>query len=252
MELNSLNMMDLNISSLSQYSPVIETNIQNAVLSGDLSMNIVGELNREDENDINSEYSIRKKLYENKDDFYKNEDLIETTDQEIIDISNTVKKGQLMLKSELLKYSVLKDDLEHTNNLQSNFHDQIMLMRKSLLLLRELNMDDIIDYKEDIDNIHKNLEKFDKKVCTHIANQSETLREEYSISFKKLLQLKDVYKILKNSDITFACPICMTNQVESFLIPCGHTYCPKCIVDIKQRCYICRQTFTKICSLYFN
>jgi hypothetical protein len=244
-------------SSPSSYSEDVGNNDTDL---GDMTLNIIGELNREDTHDthdVSSEYAIRTRLYENKEAFFEsdNTNSTENTDQEIIDISNTVKKGQLMLKKEIIRYSTLKDSLDDINKIQFNFHDQVMLMKKSLLILGELKLDlnnDILDYKEDLDNIHNALDTFDKKVCSHITNQSSNLRTEYSNSFQKLLQLKDVYKILKNSDITFACPICLTRQVESFLAPCGHTYCASCIDDIKQRCYICRQNFTKICSLYFN
>jgi hypothetical protein len=230
---------------------MIPTNANASVNEG-IPLNMIEEMNRHDTEDVTAEYNLRTQLYENKDIFFNNENNIdETTNTDILELKEVVKKGQEMLKKEILRYSTLKDHLDEMTNLQMGFHNQIMAIKKSLLLLGELHID-VAEYSNDIDHIQKSLDMFDTKVCSHITNQSSHLREEYTDSFNKLAQLKDVYKILKNSDVTFACPICLTRQVESFLTPCGHTYCSKCLEDIRQRCYICRQNIDRVRSLYFN
>lgn len=238
-----------------EYSSIEPSGITDIDLSAlsvsEMSLNVIEELNRENTSDVQEEYNLRKRLYENKDAFHEYGELEENTDSDITDLKETVKKGQVMLKKELTRYALLKDNLEDINNLKQHFHEQVMLIRKSLLLLREMKID-IDDVNNEIDSIQQKITSFDTKVLTHIEEESKQLRIDYEQSFKKLIELKDVYKILKNSDITFACPICLHSQVDSFLTPCGHTYCSTCLKDIRQRCYVCRQGFNKISSLYFN
>jgi hypothetical protein len=35
------------------------------------------------------------------------------------------------------------------------------------------------------------------------------------------------------------CPVCFDNEVNTALVPCGHTYCSYCI-NKTNNCYICR------------
>ena len=50
------------------------------------------------------------------------------------------------------------------------------------------------------------------------------------------LQLEDKTKII---DETNKCSICFNNTISHCCVPCGHTYCNKCI-NKTNNCYICR------------
>ena len=45
------------------------------------------------------------------------------------------------------------------------------------------------------------------------------------------------------------CPICFENKINICCIPCGHTYCKKCI-ECSNNCFICRSNINKIIKIY--
>jgi hypothetical protein len=45
------------------------------------------------------------------------------------------------------------------------------------------------------------------------------------------------------------CPICYENKINSCCIPCGHTYCDKCIKNTNN-CYICRRYISRNIKIF--
>jgi hypothetical protein len=45
------------------------------------------------------------------------------------------------------------------------------------------------------------------------------------------------------------CPICYENKINSCCIPCGHTYCNKCIKNT-DNCYICRRYISRNIKIF--
>lgn len=49
------------------------------------------------------------------------------------------------------------------------------------------------------------------------------------------------------------CSICFHNTVDSFVIPCGHTFCSECAgKGAEHNCPVCRTAVTKISKLFFS
>jgi len=69
--------------------------------------------------------------------------------------------------------------------------------------------------------------------------------------------LKTELEIAKNynNDLEFEiacknkCYICLENDLSVCCIPCGHTYCDKCIINTK-RCFICRKIIINTQKIY--
>jgi hypothetical protein len=72
-------------------------------------------------------------------------------------------------------------------------------------------------------------------------NELETLDE-----YIKILESKTI--IAKKNKLE--CPICFDNMVDICIVPCGHTFCSKCI-DGSKLCYICKNEIFMCQSLYF-
>ena len=77
-----------------------------------------------------------------------------------------------------------------------------------------------------------------------------TLKINIIMLQKKLDILKNK---LKNKDLTI-CSICMEEQIDCAFIPCGHTFCNKCILKISNnsifRCFLCRNEVFQFLKIY--
>lgn len=218
----------------------------------DSSINALAELARE--SDVDEEFNLKLQLYETKDAFFGQEIDIENTDEEIEVLKDQVKKGQKMLKAEILKYSSLKDELEQANNLSETFHSQVIQLKRTLMCMEEINIQHD-DYVKDLTNMQNSVDELDSKVTVYLNNLTTDAKKDYDVSFKKLIHLKDVYQVCRNSDVSYVCPVCIQNPVEAFMVPCGHTYCKECISkgnNIRRICHMCRNPYTRICNLYYG
>lgn len=90
------------------------------------------------------------------------------------------------------------------------------------------------------------------------TNISEKIHE-YQTQYHKVRSLQKSYleavQILKPSRPT--CNICLTNEINQVLIPCGHALCSNCVNqslmrarDQRRKCYYCRTTVEKTCKLH--
>ena len=92
--------------------------------------------------------------------------------------------------------------------------------------------------KPNKDDIKEFLSKNRKYIYTE-------LKEEKKEELKTLSDLvkKENAKLIickkKQSNI-LECPICFSNNINMCFVPCGHTFCSKCVKDITQ-CYLCNQ-----------
>jgi hypothetical protein len=89
------------------------------------------------------------------------------------------------------------------------------------------------------------------------------LRESYAKDASEMLQIlisdaKDAYirrKITKSTlhgcHIEKTCPICMTEELVMFMVPCGHVICSTCSERVVDRCFVCRSEISSKNKLYF-
>lgn len=61
-------------------------------------------------------------------------------------------------------------------------------------------------------------------------------------------------KILDTSRDPQVCTICMNDQVDSYINPCGHTFCTECLnrAGIVGSCPTCRSRVQSVRKLFFN
>ena len=125
-------------------------------------------------------------------------------------------------------------------------------------------INDFSEFTEKISSKYKdiNIEKINDsilEICESIKNESENLelKREYH---KELYILKYLFhhfiKKINQGNNGSTCSLCMSNQVNTFLEPCGHTCCSECIdkyLDNRNnsKCFICREVIFKKHKLYF-
>lgn len=72
-------------------------------------------------------------------------------------------------------------------------------------------------------------------------------KDKLSVMIKSL---SITYGIIKNAPFTHTCPICITNEVDVYFDPCGHTVCKSC--SKSQYCHMCRTKIISIRSLFYS
>lgn len=48
------------------------------------------------------------------------------------------------------------------------------------------------------------------------------------------------------------CPICMSKELTTFMVPCGHVVCTCCAAQVSEKCFICRRTVASKNKLFFQ
>jgi len=222
--------------------------ITNSVSEG---INVLEQMNTTIPNaSVQEDFNLRSKLYENKELFDDLPQPIEK-DNDIEQLETMVTKGQQMLKDKIIEYSKLKGTLEQIQKDKHVFNDQNAIIKRSLMFMGEMNIEDT-SIKTDIDNIYNQVDTLNKKInCVYDQKLIDT-RVGFDETTNKLLQLRKVYQVLKDSDVSYTCPICLVKQVEMFLVPCGHCFCALCMGKIERQCFMCRKEYIKKSNLYFG
>ncbi len=241
----------MDIASFFRYSAAEFSDVE---LRDTTSLNVVQTLHN-----LNDEYNLRRQFYEINDIHSNNETLNESNEQidaaeddiEMKTIQDMIEKGHTILKTEIEKYSKLRDQLEDIGQYRQRLHQAHHSIKTQLQRLEDdPNIDDTI--KEKYTKMIGSLACIDTKLNEQFDGKMNDLREDYTKSFHKLIKLKDIYKFCRQTDSVMTCPICMNDPVCKFFIPCGHTFCNRCALNIRNRCHICRQPVEMTKNLYFN
>lgn len=91
-------------------------------------------------------------------------------------------------------------------------------------------------------------EKFNAQVPCSVINV--TIEKEKYMQFLK-------YKECKNPQIedipeNFLCKICISSEMSTMIIPCGHVFCQYCIVKFNNVCAMCRSPITGSYTIYLK
>jgi hypothetical protein len=80
----------------------------------------------------------------------------------------------------------------------------------------------------------------------------ESLKKEYSEILFEYSFFKDMLKSISEVLPSGTCGICLDNQVNWFIDPCGHSICNGCKnkFGLLTKCHFCRTTITSIKKLY--
>tara|TARA_B110000495_G_C22958536_1_gene561768 strand:+ start:499 stop:1239 length:741 start_codon:yes stop_codon:yes gene_type:complete len=84
-------------------------------------------------------------------------------------------------------------------------------------------------------------------------------KDNYTTKRKELNSYLYFIQNLNKWNISAICPICITDKIDSYCNPCGHTACKKCLVRNSSivdnvnhnKCPICREYVMDIRKLYF-
>ena len=118
--------------------------------------------------------------------------------------------------------------------------------------MRELNINDCKDQLQEA--IIENIKQYSNNIGggnDHI----KLMKENYIESRKNINKYLDIIKKLNHMNVSNSCPVCLTNPVNIYLNPCGHTLCDGCynrVSDNEKKCFLCRTRVLSKFPLYFS
>lgn len=188
---------------------------------------------------------------------HDNQDILEMhgVSQEEIEniktINNSVVKGKEKLQLLLQEYGQCVKDIDaltkKTKDVEDKLH-QFEYLHHSLLDV-DKRFETVISSSEELTNLKLSVME---ELETQLASASiEKDRLEALI-----MSLSKTYSILRDAPLVHICPICMTNDVDTFLEPCGHTICKECVSNkfnsSSKFCFMCRTAVRGIRRLYYS
>lgn len=118
------------------------------------------------------------------------------------------------------------------------------VLMKTSLDMREVCNKDRVEIMGCISEIKKLRELYTK-------DASETLQNVISDTKNAYTRRKITKSTLHGCRIEKTCPICMTEELVIFMVPCGHVICSVCSERVVDRCFVCRSEITSKNKLYF-
>ncbi len=187
----------------------------------------------------------------------------------IIDILNSVNDidNSVTVSDKLIKLTDLFDDFKKEYlEKQSQYFESEKKMNNMIKDAKTniKKLDVVMDFMKTLDTedcddglnstIIENIKKYTEKL-----NKNEKLSEaknNYIQKRKEMIKYLNVIKKLNSVNVTNTCPTCLTNPVNIYLNPCGHTLCDDCYNrisnDHERKCFLCRTRVMNKSPLYFS
>jgi hypothetical protein len=172
---------------------------------------------------------------------------------------------------------VLKDMIETINKFKKEFsikQDNLLNIEKELIKEIKKNRHDVNVINELINKTGDLTLSYIKEgggediLIDKMIELSNTIKDNskiYSIKDKyvkariDMIEYIEVTKYLNNFNTGNTCSICLSEKVDTYYEPCGHTCCNKCADRSKSftthsynKCGFCRTTIVKYNNLYYN
>ena len=142
--------------------------------------------------------------------------------------------------------------------LSESFH-QYNKSFKTLFTTASKHMSDFELLRINHMDISMHIDKAIDSICEVIANKKAAADAELNGLSTKLNNLREVISVgmqdlIKPEDINKkVCPVCFDREVNTVLVPCGHTYCEGCLkYGAYSRCPQCRETIQRRIKMYFT
>lgn len=94
-------------------------------------------------------------------------------------------------------------------------------------------------------NMNDVCDKIDNKISDESIKMNKI--NDYIEVYKKTLSSFDVDKRIFTK---YGCTVCYENEVNTCLIPCGHTFCKKCSDRVDTKCFACNGVITSKTQIF--
>ena len=245
-----------------EYSPIefnpVSDNIDN--IDNMTNMTNINEWNEWNHTQMNEPVNVKKKHCE-KSIVIK--DLLEEClhKKESINIDNEEYKNEEIdsivnqIESFADKFSILQVELEilHKEYVKENNITKTNVDKIDSSVKYMMNMESKYEIDENLKEIFDKMNDYSQKV-----KENDKLIDAKSKYIEKRKELNSyLYFIQKINkwNTSAICPICITDSIDSYCNPCGHTACRKCLDRTKEisghKCPICREYIVEIRKLFF-
>lgn len=103
-----------------------------------------------------------------------------------------------------------------------------------------------------VDDVHRTRESIRKLRTVYAENASEKLTElvnESRGAYHRREYMRDGMGDARRDNV---CPICMSKDLTTFMVPCGHVMCSLCASQVGDKCFTCRTHVLSKNKLFFN
>ena len=110
------------------------------------------------------------------------------------------------------------------------------------------------DLDDSVKDIIEKLNNYSRKIGEN--DKLKAVKTEYTDKRKELNSYLYFIQKLNKWNVGAMCPICISENIDSYCNPCGHTACKKCLDrngenNTNNKCPICREYIMDIRKLYF-
>ena len=174
-------------------------------------------------------------------------------------VSEEVKEPDMLTEIFNLYDTFKKQYLEEQDNYLSSEKNLNNLINESKSNINKLDL--IIKFMNEL----KENEEEDKILIESLKQKSKSIEEnnkiveakkEYINNRKNILKYLDFIKKINCMNVGNVCPLCLTNYVNIYLNPCGHTCCDDCynrlVSNNDKKCFLCRNHILNTNPLYFS
>jgi hypothetical protein len=161
-------------------------------------------------------------------------------------INRHVAKGKEQLQSLLSQYNSCFKKISDTERRIRRMQEEIEIIKDkltSLAIAHECMNESSRTFVKELEAKQDTILE-DLKTELALANIE---KDKLTVMIKSLAV---TYGIIKNAPFTHTCPICITNEVDIYFDPCGHTVCKSC--SKSQYCHMCRTKIIGIRSLFYS
>ena len=175
------------------------------------------------------------------------------------EVSEEVKEPDILTEIFNLYDTFKKQYLEEQDNYISSEKNLNKLIDESKSNINKLDL--IIKFMNEL----KENDEEDKILIESLKQKSKSIEENdriveskkrYINSRKKILKYLDFIKKINSMNVGNVCPLCLTNNVNIYLNPCGHTCCDDCYERLvsthEKKCFLCRNHILNTNPLYFS
>lgn len=179
----------------------------------------------------------------------KNMRLFGLTEEDVLElqtINEQVSNGRQSLLKYLKEYEECEDHSNQLTQRMEAIKEAVHTTRYRLSSLEEKHT----TFKELTDSVIEQLLEKETNALEDLQSQQGLVQIKKDKLECLINYLLKTYNILKSTQILHLCPVCLTNEIDVFLNPCGHTLCRSCCKITF--CHMCRTKVKEIKSLYYS